>query len=143
MKALTISQPFASLIVSGAKFIENRGWPTNYRGELAIHAGKGTQYLDKSELLAYPTSCVVAVSKLAACVSLELIRTKAHSAERGIKIPGTSRTWVEACEHPHAEGPWCWILEDIRAVFHVPMRGKQGLWACGQIPVKDVADDKG
>lgn len=47
MKALTISQPFASLIASGEKWIENRIWYTSYRGPLAIHAGKGLQYLSR------------------------------------------------------------------------------------------------
>jgi len=50
MKALTISQPFASLIASGSKFVENRTWPTSYRGPLAIHAGKGTQYMTRREM---------------------------------------------------------------------------------------------
>lgn len=40
MKALTILQPWASLIASGAKRIETRCWKTNYRGPIAIHAGK-------------------------------------------------------------------------------------------------------
>lgn len=128
MKALTISQPFASLIASGEKWIENRRWPTSYRGELAIHAGKGLQYLDKEELAEYPSSCVIAVAKLAACVTLEVIRAKERSDERKRLIDGTSRNWSEAARHPHAEGPWCWILEDVRIIEHVPMRGAQGLW---------------
>jgi hypothetical protein len=41
MKALTITQPYATLIAIGAKRIETRGWPTQYRGPLAIHAGAG------------------------------------------------------------------------------------------------------
>jgi hypothetical protein len=40
MKAITILQPWASLIACGAKKIETRGWATKYRGEIAIHAGK-------------------------------------------------------------------------------------------------------
>ena len=40
MKALTIKQPYASLIVEGIKDIENRTWKTNYRGRILIHAGK-------------------------------------------------------------------------------------------------------
>ena len=40
MKALTIRQPWASLIACGAKRFETRGWKMNYRGKLAIHAGK-------------------------------------------------------------------------------------------------------
>ena len=40
MKALTIQQPWASLIASGDKLYETRTWPTKYRGPIAIHAGK-------------------------------------------------------------------------------------------------------
>lgn len=39
MKAITIKQPFASLIVEGVKDIENRTWKTNFRGRVLIHAG--------------------------------------------------------------------------------------------------------
>lgn len=40
MKAICIQQPWAWLIVSGHKDIENRSWPTKVRGRVAIHAGK-------------------------------------------------------------------------------------------------------
>lgn len=40
MKALSIQQPFAWLIVNGLKDIENRKWTTGYRGLILIHAGK-------------------------------------------------------------------------------------------------------
>jgi hypothetical protein len=40
MKALSIMQPWAWLIVNGHKDIENRNWPTRFRGRLLIHAGK-------------------------------------------------------------------------------------------------------
>ena len=38
MKCLSISQPFADLIISGKKTIELRNWNTNFRGEFLIHA---------------------------------------------------------------------------------------------------------
>lgn len=38
MKALTIWQPWASLLVSGQKKYETRSWATSYRGPIAIHA---------------------------------------------------------------------------------------------------------
>lgn len=41
MKALSIKQPWASLICSGLKNIENRSWPTKLRGRIYIHASKG------------------------------------------------------------------------------------------------------
>ena len=38
MKAITMKQPWASLIVHGIKDIENRSWRTNFRGRVLIHA---------------------------------------------------------------------------------------------------------
>ena len=38
MKALTLWQPWASLVAMGYKQIETRCWSTKYRGELAIHS---------------------------------------------------------------------------------------------------------
>lgn len=38
MKALSIKQPWASLIAHGIKDIENRNWRTHYRGRIYIHA---------------------------------------------------------------------------------------------------------
>ena len=38
MKCLSVSQPFADLIVKGKKTIELRSWNTNFRGEFLIHA---------------------------------------------------------------------------------------------------------
>ena len=38
MKAISIKQPWASLIAHGIKDIENRTWKTNFRGRVFIHA---------------------------------------------------------------------------------------------------------
>ncbi len=40
MKAITEPQPWASLIAAGVKTILTRSWSSEYRGPLAIHAGK-------------------------------------------------------------------------------------------------------
>lgn len=106
MKALTISQPFASLIADGHKWIENRCWETRYRGPLAIHAGKGTQYLDRHELMEYPSG-VLAVCQLVACFRLEDL-DRLHARLRDV-----GRTVEEVRNHEHAEGPWCWMLADV------------------------------
>ena len=64
MKAITIKQPFASLIAAGLKEYEFRTWKTKYRGEILIHAGKG---VDKKAMkkfehlnLEYPSGCIIA-----------------------------------------------------------------------------------
>lgn len=40
MKALSIRQPWAWLICSNIKNVENRSWPTKVRGRIYVHAGK-------------------------------------------------------------------------------------------------------
>ena len=38
MKCLSVSQPFADLIISGKKTVELRNWNTNFRGEFLVHS---------------------------------------------------------------------------------------------------------
>lgn len=51
MKALSLKQPYASLVVTGAKTIELRNWKTNHRGEFLIHASKVPMKGDFTEFL--------------------------------------------------------------------------------------------
>lgn len=48
MRALTIHQPWASLVALGVKTIETRSWRTSYRGPLAIHAGQRSPSTERS-----------------------------------------------------------------------------------------------
>jgi len=40
MKAISIRQPWAWLICKGYKNLENRSWPTKFRGRVYVHAGR-------------------------------------------------------------------------------------------------------
>ena len=40
MKALSLKQPWARIMIKGYKDVENRNWRTDYRGPLLIHASK-------------------------------------------------------------------------------------------------------
>ena len=50
MKCLSVSQPFADLIISGEKSIELRSWNTNFRGEFLIHAPLKIKFEDSKRL---------------------------------------------------------------------------------------------
>lgn len=50
MKAITLTEPWATLVAIGAKQIETRSWPTSYRGPVAIHAAKGMTLRDQEVL---------------------------------------------------------------------------------------------
>lgn len=125
MKALTISQPYASLIADGEKWIENRRWVAYYRGLLAIHAGKGTQYLDREELAEYPSGCIVAVAELVECCDLSWVRNHWDAAQVTCRY-----TRDEILNHVHAEGPKLLILDNVRKLSQpIPCRGAQGFWS--------------
>lgn len=121
MKALTICQPYAELIARGTKLVENREWPTRYRGPLLIHAGKSKQWWDDSYLIRQTDvqwGAVIAVAHLAACLHIDDIEAGDHDG---------AYPWLR--EHEHTSGTWCWILTGARRFAEpVPVGGKQGLW---------------
>lgn len=123
MKALSIWQPWASAIVTGAKTIETRSWATSYRGPLLIHAGKNRLHLhcivrplmklNPDEIL--PLGALIARAELVDCQpSEELIRT---ISTRENKL-GDFR--------PRRYG---WILANVRQLpEQIPYRGRQRLF---------------
>lgn len=124
MKALTICQPYAELIACGEKRIENRRWGTSYRGPLAIHAGKSQDWLETYDPLPADMDfgAVVAIAQLAAC-------THISSVERWLAVADHEDRYGWIRYHVHAEGPWLWILEDVRRLGSpIEISGKQGLW---------------
>jgi hypothetical protein len=112
MKALTVCQPYAELIARGEKTIENRTWPTSFRGLLFIHAGKSREWMEPEDDEEYPGmafGALVATARLVGCVHVNDAAT-------------------ELLDNPHANGPWLWLLEDINRIDPIPYRGAQGLW---------------
>ena len=57
MKALSIHQPWAFLIVTGRKDVENRSWPTKLRGRIYIHASKHVDWAAMTALGIPLTNC--------------------------------------------------------------------------------------
>jgi hypothetical protein len=122
MKALTICQPYAQYIVEGSKRVENRTWPTRYRGPLAIHAGKNREWITDPEVtLKYPHmpfGAVVATCNLVECIQARRI----EMGEFDKRYP-----WLKG--HLHTFGPWCWVLDEVKPIgVPVPFKGAQGLW---------------
>jgi hypothetical protein len=118
VKALTVSQPYASFIAGGEKRCENRTWFTWYRGPLLIHAGKGTQYLKPSEDHLFEDvgipmyrSAIVALADLTDCVR-----------------PDRAREILPHRFHLDVGGPWCWILSNVRHFVVDGVMGERGLW---------------
>lgn len=125
MKALTICQPYAHLIVHGEKRVENREWPTPYRGPLLIHAGKSRDWMDFDEEAEFSAlgdplvfGALVGVAELSDVLHIDRIL----SGEYDARYP-----WLR--EHEHTNGTWCWVLDDVKRFSEpTPWRGAQGLW---------------
>ncbi|MBX4196194.1 ASCH domain-containing protein [Candidatus Pacearchaeota archaeon] len=66
MKALSLKQPFAELVVSGKKTIELRKWNTRFRGEFLIHASQNVdqEAMEKFGFDTLPTGCIVGKATL-------------------------------------------------------------------------------
>lgn len=130
MKALTISQPYASLIADGKKFVENRTWMCRYTGSLAIHAGKGTQYLSRDELRRYPSGAIVAVCRVTGCLFVPQARASVSSGVEFSELDSwTLPALRRIVAHEHTEGPYGIVLQDVvKLDTPIPVKGAQGLW---------------
>ncbi|MDT0635063.1 ASCH domain-containing protein [Spectribacter hydrogenoxidans] len=122
MKALTICQPYAHLIAIDEKRVENRSWPTRYRGPLAIHAGKSRKMLAPDIHARYPDmvfGAVVAIAELIDCLPADEIEDRLHDQ----RYPFLK--W----QAQHIGGPWCWVLSDTQPLAEPdPCGGSLGLW---------------
>lgn len=116
MRALTIIQPWASLIVLGYKRVENRTWSTPYRGRLLIHAGKKS--LDASGI------------SLAQSLGIRLPDDLPCGAIVGeCELVSCSERRDLSEEDPFWFGPVGWRLTNaICYPTPIPCRGSLGLW---------------
>jgi len=81
LKCLSVSQPFADLIISGKKNIELRNWNTNFRGEFLIHSPIKIR-TDDCKRLKIKTKLVTG----AIVGKAELFQVKKYESNKEIKI---------------------------------------------------------
>ena len=104
MKALSIKQPWAWLIVAGYKDIENRPWKTNLRGRIYIHAGKNP---DRESLKSVLLSEEGPLDSRAIAFARDLVRTWKESAILGeVDIVGC----VTGSDSPWFTGRYGFVL---------------------------------
>lgn len=139
MKALTLWQPWASLVALGEKRIETRCWSTKYRGPLAIHAAAKTPaFLGESrhterfitelaDVLNVRTSQVPeAVAKLPRAAVLCIVELRS--------IEETMRCREILCEREkifgnYEDGRYAWEMEMAQKLeTPIPAKGNRLLW---------------
>jgi hypothetical protein len=122
MKALSIRQPWAWLIVNGYKDIENRSWPTRYRGDVLVHASKGMtreEYYDVEEML-----------RLSAVLSDLSVPLPAFEAlERGGIVGKVTITGcITASKSPWFFGKYGFCLLGAKPLPFAPVKGALGFF---------------
>ena len=145
MKAITLWQPWASLVALRAKRYETRSWATSYRGPLAIHAAKKpissilplidayTKQLMEVNLIAFaesfapdagivgfdslPLGCIVATCELRGVYPVEDVYHRLY------ELPNESHFG------DFSAGRFAWRLTDVVCLDKpIPARGAQRLW---------------
>jgi hypothetical protein len=140
LKALAVAQPWATLILLGAKRRETRGWRTEHRGTLAIHAGRtfppAARALCEQEpfrtLLraagypggdGLPRGALLGTVELVGCTPVEDLDLESLSAE-------------ERALGDYRFGRWAWEFRDPRPLL-VPLP------AVGRLGVYSIPDFRG
>lgn len=112
MKALSIKQPWAWLIIHGGKDIENRTWHTKFRGRFLVHASKG---VTKDE---YADAYRFALSIGVRCPRFE-------DLERGGIVGSVELVdSVDTSSSPWYTGAKGFVLRDPKPLPFLPIKGR-------------------
>lgn len=138
MKALSLKQPWATLVATEAKKIETRSWQTSYRGPLAIHASKtwnrgsgdtcilwpfhhalrraGVKIVYREKPRDLPFGAVIAICQL---IDVQPITTE---------LIAQLSVWEYAVGH-YEVGRYAWYLDEVKPLDRpIAATGRQGLW---------------
>lgn len=132
MKALSLKQPWASLLAGGEKRVETRAWKTQERGRIAIHASKGFEDFERDLVITSPF--VVSMIRLGfnraddlplgAIIGVGTLRDMwpAQTIKRTLNDK-------ELAFGNYEMGRWAWVFADL-CMFKkpIPCRGMPGLW---------------
>jgi len=139
MKAISLWQPWASLIALGLKRFETRSWPTSYRGPLLICAGQRKPQWNEARdvfwglasrvenmvdwYMGLPYGKAVAVVDLASCIKIA-------------DHPIHDKLWrEERAFGDFTPGRFAWELQSVQRVRPFPVRGRQRLF---EVPDAEV-----
>lgn len=132
MKTITIKQPWAHLICTGIKDIENRTWKTSFRGRVLIHASAKNEKnftftQEQSDALEsinenqkFINSSIIGSVEIVDCV----INHPSIWAEKGTVFAGYDKYgWSKH------KPIYNWILANPIMFFEsIPAKGNQGFW---------------
>jgi hypothetical protein len=130
MKALSLLQPWATLVVLGYKRIETRSWATDYRGPLLIHASRSKAGWAALPVLQLPGAfpefkdlpfgAIIGEASLRDVVRCTLLASNAADWEAAMLEGNAFGSYMQK---------YCWLLDDAVAFEEIiPAVGRLGLW---------------
>ena len=131
MKAISLLQPWASLVVMGIKTIETRSWNTKFRGEILIHSSLGksgkifsTEYPFKKFIKDFD---LLPFGKIIGSVTITDVIPIANLFMNDENI--NKLTFEEKAFGDYSDGRFAWLLDDPR-IFKKPLpaRGMMSIW---------------
>ncbi len=123
MKALTLTQPWATLVALGYKRVETRSWKTQYRGPLAIHAAKG--YPASARRFAEHFGGLARTPRGAIVCTIDLVDCQL-TEEAALRISD-----LELHLGDYTPGRWAWLFDSASLRLlpdPIPAKGALGLW---------------
>jgi len=116
MKALSLKQPFAELILLGKKKIELRKWNTNFRGEFLIHASKvpDEKAMEEFGFKELPCGCIVGKAKLVDVKKYS--NEKEHNKDKKLHL--ASGAW----------GDYGFVIKNPKRLEKIRCNGSLGFW---------------
>ena len=124
MKALSLTQPWATAIFRLNKKIETRSWKTDYRGQIAIHAAQvfpkaAREFATTERTLGRIPSRL----PLGAIIGFVTIMGMRRTEDIRDQISAIERLYGD-----YSTGRWAWMLTGFISIDPIPCKGHLGLW---------------
>ena len=132
MKAISIRQPWAWLILNADKDIENRDWSTKVRGRVLIHAAKSMTRGEYDDAIA-AAAVIIRQRSEPPVAQLPFFEELQRGGIVGsVEIAGS----VQDSASPWFFGRYGFVLRDPRHLAFVPFKGALGFF---EVPDSSVA----
>ncbi len=131
MFALSIRQPWASLILKAGKDIENRDWSTRVRGRILLHAAKGMTRDEHEDAIAFAAQAIQADPRNSGekRATLRELGFAFEDLQRGGIIGSVEIVdCVTRSDSPWFVGRCGFVLRNPQPLPFVPWRGQLGFF---------------
>lgn len=147
-RAITLWQPWATLLALGVKTIETRAWSTRYTGPLLIHAAK--KLPEQAIALLTDPAILDALRRHGMRCGSDLplgtivgfgILTACYTIDDTYPVPAPNS--LEALLGDHTPGRYAWQFRHLHPLAAIPATGYLGLWTwepTGQRPTPPAGE---